>query len=331
MEMAHCSLVSRWPRSKSWRTRTLLQRLKAALRRRDLAQYSDTFDRTQLRTMIGGALARAAATAPLRVVDPKVPRSWEFSGFSQHGEDGIVDYLCSQLLNPNRFFFEIGAANGVENCTAWLVHARSYGGVWVDGDPALCRQAKKSIEGLIWNVHVVNQLVTPESMPTLLKMCPYEQPDLFSLDIDSIDYYVAEKVLALGYRPKIWIVEYNSVFGPDRKASIPLTLGFGRWAAHPSGLYYGCSIAAWRSLFARHGYAFVTVDQSGCNAFFIDPTAVPAGFADDLRGEAFRDNGTDWNGATRVYKDADGHDALRPRDWRKQYEMIAALPIAELA
>src|SRR5690242_11526051 len=74
------------------------------------------FNRINLNTKISVALARAAATAPLRTIDPKDPRTWEFSGFSQHGEDGIIDYLCSQILNPTRFFFEIGAANGIENC-----------------------------------------------------------------------------------------------------------------------------------------------------------------------------------------------------------------------
>ncbi len=291
---------------------------------------AEPFGPAPLRAQIGLALARAAATAPLRVIDPKQPRSWEFGGFSQHGEDGIVDYLCSRLQNPARFFFEIGAANGIENCTAWLAFARSYGGVWVEGDPELCQQARAAIAKTLWNVFVVNRFVTPDSMPALLKMCPHRQPDVFSLDIDSIDYHVAAKVLALGCRPKIWVVEYNSVFGPERPVSVPDTPGFNRWSAHPSGLYYGCSIGGWRALFAAHGYAFVSVEQSGVNAFFVDPAEFPAGFTEGLRGETFRNNDGDLNGATRPYQDAAGDDVLPARDWRAQYERIAALPVVEI-
>lgn len=301
----------------------------AAFYKRDGA-FGETSGPAQPKTQIGVALARAAATAPLRVIDPKRPRSWEFAGFSQHGEDGIVDYLCGRLLNPARFFFEIGAANGIENCTAWLAFARSYGGVWVEGDPALCRQARAAIAGTLWNVHVINRFVEPESVPALLKMCPHRRPDVFSLDIDGIDYHVASEILKLGYRPKIWVVEYNSAFGPERLVSVPAAPGFNRWSGHPSGLYYGCSIGGWRSLFKDFGYAFVSVEQSGVNAFFIDPAEFPKGFAKGLRGDAFRDNQGDLNGATRPYKDEAGDAVLPARDWRAQYALIAALPLVEI-
>jgi hypothetical protein len=297
---------------------------------RRLAAPVRKFNRINLNTKIGVAFARAAATAALRTIDPRDPRTWEFSGFSQHGEDGIIDYLCSQILNPTRFFFEIGAANGIENCTAWLAFAKSYGGVWVEGDPALCMQARASIEGLIWNVYVANRVVAPESVPALLKMCPQIHPDVFSLDIDSIDYHIASKILKLGCRPKIWVVEYNSAFGPERRVTVPCTPEFDRWSKHPSGLYYGCSISGWRSLFSAYNYAFVTVEQSGVNAFFVDPSAFPPGFADGLRGETFRENEGDLNGATRTYKDADGDDVLPLRDWRVQYDLISTLPLVEI-
>jgi hypothetical protein len=132
----------------------------------------------------------------------------------------------------------------------------------------LCEQARMSIEGTIWNVHVINRFVFPNSVPAVLKMCSHTQPDVFSLDIDGIDYYIACEILELGHRPKIWVVEYNSAFGPERKVSVPCASRFDRWSGHPSGLYYGCSISGWRSLFSAYDYVFVTVEQSGCNAFF---------------------------------------------------------------
>jgi hypothetical protein len=55
------------------------------------------------------ALSRGAATAMLRTIDPADPSSWEFSSFSQNGEDGIIDYLTRKINNPNYYFIEIGA------------------------------------------------------------------------------------------------------------------------------------------------------------------------------------------------------------------------------
>jgi hypothetical protein len=75
---------------------------------------------------------------------------------------------------------------------------------------------------------------------------------------------------------------------------------------------------------------FVTVEQSGTNAFFIDPAAFPPRFADGLRGETFRDNEGDLNGATRTQKDADGDELLPARDWRVQSAMISSLPLVEI-
>ena len=43
---------------------------------------------TERNMRIASALSRAAATATIRSIDPTDPASWEFAGFSQHGEDG---------------------------------------------------------------------------------------------------------------------------------------------------------------------------------------------------------------------------------------------------
>jgi hypothetical protein len=290
-----------------------------------------TVTRIELQARINSSFSRAAATACLRSIDPLKPSTWEFSGFSQHGEDGVIDYLCAHMIAPNRFFFEIGAADGIQNCTAWLAFARGYGGVWVEGDAVLCERARLALEGVIWNVHVINRYVEPERVPALFKMCPHLQPDVLSLDIDGVDYHIAKRILEIGFRPKVWVVEYNSAFGPDRAVTVPYSPAFSRWSGDPSGLYYGCSINGWRRLFSSQGYHFVSVESSGCNAFFIDPAAFPSGWAPELRGETFRDNDGDNHGAARPFVDAEGDDALPLRDWRKQAHLIMRLPLVEIA
>src|SRR2546425_8526004 len=83
---------------------------------------------------INVAYTRAAASAPLRQLDPTRPTTWGFSAFSQNNEDGITDYLLGRLRHSNRYFVEIGAGDGVENNTAWLALARRYSGLMIEGN-----------------------------------------------------------------------------------------------------------------------------------------------------------------------------------------------------
>src|SRR5215468_696196 len=104
----------------------------------------------QLRSLhrLNFAMARAAATAQLRELDPASPDSWEFSGFSQHGEDGIIDYLTRRLQKPRGYFIEIGCANGLENNSTWLALGRSFSGLMVDGNR----------EDLEWSQYILQPL-----------------------------------------------------------------------------------------------------------------------------------------------------------------------------
>jgi hypothetical protein len=256
------------------------------------------------------ALARAAATSQLRTIDLSDPRTWEFVGFSQNGEDGIIDVLMSRLLRPNRYFIEIGSDTGVENNTAWLAIARKYSGLMVEGNLASSRRARLTLTPINPCVEHVCMFVSAGSADALLKRALHKDPDLFSLDIDGVDYHVARAVLDAGLRPKVVIVEYNSAFGPERALTIPDLKDFRKEEAHPSHLYYGASVAAFRKLFESHAYRFLTVDQNGVNAFFVDEAEFDPAFIRDAQGPAFLENvyqrkgaRTGWEGQFAQIKD----------------------------
>lgn len=291
-----------------------------------------TPERIEIQSRVAAAFARAAATASARTVDSTRPLTWEFSGFSQHGEDGIVDYLCSRMLERNRFFMEIGSADGLQNCSAWLAFARRYGGVMVEGDPRLSKRCRKVLREMrCHNILAIQSFVNREELGQWIDSCPYDDPDVFMLDIDGIDYYIMEAVLGLGKVPKLIVVEYNSAFGPDKAITVPYNARFSRKTAHPSGLYYGASIAAWRVLLGRHGYRFVTVDSNGVNAFFIRPECFPDGFADGLHGLTFQENLSDLNAATKSTWDRQSGWATPPRNWQRQFERIRDLDYNEVS
>lgn len=242
------------------------------------------------RQRIAIGLSKGAAMMLARHIDLTRPASWEFSGFSQNGEDGILDVLRQQLLDSNRYFVEIGAADGIENNTGWLLIAEKYSGILIEGSPYLVERAKRTVVGYSIGAEIHNMFVTTESVQDIKALAFHHDPDVFSLDIDGNDYYIAESIFNSGFRPKIFVVEYNSVYGPERSETVEYKADFVFTKAHPSHLYYGVSISGWRKFFLSHGYRFVTVDRSGVNGFFVDPKCFDENFLNKIQGLEFAEN-----------------------------------------
>ncbi|TLS78401.1 hypothetical protein FE236_01225 [Mariprofundus erugo] len=236
------------------------------------------------------SLARGAASAAVRRIDLTRPETWEFSGFSQNGEDGIIDVLLSQLTESNRYFIEIGAADGLENNTTWLAMVKRFGGQWIEGGEDSSQWCRYIFGSLNYGVECVSEFITQESIQPLKERSLYNNPDLFSLDIDSNDYFIVDSILASGMRPKIFVVEYNAVYGPEKVISVPYDTSFFVKPSSPDNLYYGCSIAAMKKVFDKHGYKFVCVDCNGVNAFFVDPIMFDSAFLENIVGVEYREN-----------------------------------------
>lgn len=268
----------------------------------------------QMRSLqrINMALSRGAATSAMRRIQLTDPTTWEFSGFSQNGEDGILDVLSRRIRSPNRYFIEIGASDGLENNTSWLALAHRWSGLWVEGDLKTSQWCERMFTALNYGVETLCLFVTQENVQRLTASTLHMDPDVFSLDVDGNDYYLAKMLFEQGFRPKIFAVEYNSSFGPDKSVSIPYQPDFRR----ENDLYYGCSVAAWRRLFRRHGYQFVTVDNNGVNAFFIDSSQFDGDFVAGLRGCDFRENFAQM----RQHK----------RPWQEQFALIQGRELTEI-
>lgn len=237
------------------------------------------------------ALARGGAASQVRLIDDKNPVTWEFSAFSQNGEDGIIDYLSRKIINPNYYFVEIGAADGIENNTAWLAFGKKYEGLFLEGNEVLVSRIKQYIEPMLLGVKGIQLFADLDNVEEVVRLAQYQNPDIFSLDIDGNDYYVAKSLLDLKFRPKIFVVEYNSAYGPNQKLTIKYDKDFSiDFSDYKNYLYYGVSIAGWKELFAQYGYRFVTVEHRGVNAFFIEPSYFDLQFINKIKGLNFAEN-----------------------------------------
>jgi len=236
------------------------------------------------------ALSKGLAGMQSRSINLTHPATWEFSGFSQNGEDGILDVLRKKLITSNSYFIEIGSADGIQNNSSWLAVTEQYNGLMIDGNPSLIERAKRNVMNYCIGVECLHMFVSSENIEDLKSLALHSNPDVFSLDIDGVDYYIAKAIMDGGFRPKIFVVEYNSVFGPTRSMTIRNQDGFVFTKAHPTHLYYGVSVAGWKNFFSHYGYRFVTVDRKGVNAFFVDPTCFDENFLHDIDGKEFEEN-----------------------------------------
>ena len=309
----------------------MLQKLKKRLQNAlGVLALNEKVEKLSIESRIASGFSRGAAMAALRKVKPDFPLSWEFGAFSQHGEDGILEYLIQNLRTCDKYFLEIAAGDGLENCTAWLALARKWSGVMVEGDQDLAEHCTQLFKHRIWNVSVRNCFVNLENIGEILSILPMKDFDVFSLDIDSIDYHILKAVLDLGCRPKILVLEYNSAFGPNEAVTVPYKPVFNRWDEHPSGIYYGASVMAWRFFLEPLGYKFVTVDSSGTNAFFVKIECFEKEFLECIQSTEFLNNATDVNPSTLVAGNgAVGNSFVLP-NWEKQLQFLTRKPLEVL-
>lgn len=247
------------------------------------------------RQRINIALTKGSISSSNRSIDLTETTSWEFSGFSQNGEDGIIDVLCNQInVKRNKYFIEIGAADGIDNNSAWPLITKKYNGMMIEADKELVKTANRIIKSSSnsnnHGLQILQKIVTIDNIEEIKAVTQFLNPDFMSLDIDSMDYFVAEKILDCGFRPKIFVVEYNSVFGPDKPLTIKFDKEFIFGKDDPNFLYYGVGIGAWKHFFQKHNYEFISVDSNGVNAFFVDPSCFDPIFLKNLKKNNFAEN-----------------------------------------
>jgi len=216
----------------------------------------------------------------------------EFKVFSQNGEDGILLYLLALCGWEQRRFLEIGIQDGWECNCANLAKHLGWEGWFIEGNPTDAEAARENFRAdpllQYRKVKVVSSYVTKENLSGLLAEHEVREVDLFSLDIDGMDWWVWQALE--GLHPRVVVVEYNSAFGPERSVTVPYQPVFDRMEVTPGGLYYGASLQAFVRLGREKGYRFVGCNSSGVNAFFVREDMAPPLLAAADPAAAFREN-----------------------------------------
>jgi len=192
----------------------------------------------------------------------------EFKIFSQWGDDGIIQWLASNLEFPNRTFIEFGVENYRESNTRFLMMNNNWSGLVMDGSRSNVAQIVNSEYFWKYELFAKAVFIDKENINSLISLPGFDKEvGILHIDLDGNDYWIWEKIDVID--PIVVILEYNSVFGIDRAITIPYDKTFIRTNAHYSNLYFGASLRALHQLSMAKGYSFIGCNSAGNNAYFV--------------------------------------------------------------
>ena len=190
---------------------------------------------------------------------------YEYKKTSQNNEDGIIDFIFDKIGLNKINFVEIGFDFYQNNSLNFLGKVNK--GLFIDGSEDKVIKLKNIITLLypFKNISVVKKFIDKDNLNSIVDDYFHkdEEIDFFSIDVDGNDYYLFEN---LKVRPKVICIEYNFLFGPDVKCSIPYDKNF-TWEI--GSIYFGASLNSLCELAKRKGYYLIALESHCVNAFFI--------------------------------------------------------------
>lgn len=190
--------------------------------------------------------------------------SAEKSIYSQHGEDGVLEYLIKKTCEKHKYIVEFGAFDGIAMSNSrHFIKNKGWSALLIEADKKLytrleCLYADHE------KVALRNVMVTEKNINELFKGAGVpEDFDILSIDIDSIDYYVWEALT--DYMPGIVIIEYNSSIPPD----VEYIVSKDKMGRYTGTANEGASILSFYKLGQKKGYQLIYGELSGANLFFV--------------------------------------------------------------
>ena len=192
----------------------------------------------------------------------------QFRVFSQWGEDGLLQYLVSNVKFCNNKFIEFGVEDYYESNTRFLLSNNNWSGLIIDGDSENINKIKKDTIYWASNLIAINQFITKDNINEIIKSNGFSgNIGILSIDIDGNDFWIFKAIDVV--KPDLIIIEYNSIFGCDFPLSVPYDKNFVRTKKHYSNIYYGSSIRALNDLAVQKGYSLIASNDAGNNLFFL--------------------------------------------------------------
>ncbi len=242
----------------------------------------------------------------------------EFCVFSQWGEDGIISWLTDLIHTPHTNFVEFGVENFREANCRFLLMSKNWSGLVIDGSERHIQTIKRDAISWKYDLQSKCAFINRDNISELLRDQGVDGPiGILSVDIDGVDYWVLE---AIPNQCDIVVVEYNDLFSGSA-VSIPYNANFTRMSGHPSGMYWGASLEAFKYLLEGRGYRFVGTNRIGTNAFFVAEAHLP-------KIEVKLTDFVAWPCQMREARDKNGKLSLKT--YRESWKVVADLPLVDV-
>ena len=189
-----------------------------------------------------------------------------FRVYSQSDEDGLLLYVFSLIGMRTRVCVDVasGVPDGANSTN--LIRNWGFRGLLFEADEQKVNQARAFFAHPDTNVfppYIKRAMITAENINELIAEEASGEIDLFSLDMDGVDYWIWKALYAV--RPRVVICEFNSYWGAEQSVTIPYNPLFTR----PHKNYWGASLPAFVKLASEKGYRLVGINRYGYNAIFV--------------------------------------------------------------
>ena len=137
---------------------------------------------------------------------------------------------------------------------------------------------------MLWKgeLNIINKNINSENILKILREHDtLNQLDLFSLDIDGIDYWILEKMPQ--NFSKIAVLEYNPSFGAELEITVPNIDNFNRTQYHYSNLCFGMSLKAAINLMDKKIFILSEQIYLGIMHFLYQRTLLKKNFFKNLK------------------------------------------------
>jgi len=178
--------------------------------------------------------------------------------YSQHEEQNIIQSILDRFA-VNNSAVEIGINTGAKGNGKTLqgntvfLQQQNWACLWIDADTD--------------HDAVVKKTVYPENIVDILdQYLDNNHIGVFSIDIDSEDWYVVRAVLESNYQPEVFVCETNSYVDPMQDLIMPIG---HRRSQRPKSICHGATLTAFNNLFKKFNYNFYCTSRLGMNGFWI--------------------------------------------------------------
>jgi hypothetical protein len=205
----------------------------------------------------------------------KGPANMSDKGFrihSQFEEDGLLLYVFSKIGFTNR--------KGVEMCCGWalscmlsnLILYHSFEGLLFDGSTENIEKARYFFKShpntFLYPPKLVQAWITKDNINELIQQNGFEgEIDIFSLDVDGVDYYLMKALNIIS--PRVVICEVQNVVPPNLALTVPYRDDFNCRDGKYDPEFRSVSLLAMVKLMREKGYRLIGCHRYGFNAIFL--------------------------------------------------------------